>query len=86
MYFYGDAPNWSFILLGRLVESIILSLDRFIHLFGNRPGNGFIGNTSLKDTHAPCELVVKPGSNERILMTVRDTQLRDHRLYLHVGK
>ncbi len=21
MYFYGDAPNWSFILLGRLVES-----------------------------------------------------------------
>ncbi len=23
VYFYGEAPNWSFILLGRLVESIL---------------------------------------------------------------
>ncbi len=27
MYFYGDAPNWSFILLGRLVEPAVQGVD-----------------------------------------------------------
>ncbi len=52
MYFYGDAPNWSFILLGRLAEPIG-QLTPFDVLFS--PVDSI--NVPLYENNAP---VIKP--------------------------